>query len=188
MLLKNPSKRKALKKLLENKNAIDFVEMSWNEISEIWEKKQKEKYLYAIYLCFALIEEALRLTVFTYSSMEIAPAGSKRDVVGKREYSDYIKELMSYFRDTNFYNLIRWALILKLIDSNLFKDLEKIRKERNELVHKIWAEFRKQNNAYLRRKLEFYGRVCSEVLELFGKIYPLKEIYDFDIIKRLIFK
>lgn len=180
--------QKQLKNYLFDKNVIDFISDAWKEVAEILNRKKNDKYFYAILLCFTLIEDTLRLTVFTQLAMEIVPTGEKSDVIGKREYFYYQDYFMKYFRETDFYNLIRWALALKIIDSKLFKELDKTRDERNNLVHKLYLEKKRKNNVYLRKKLEFYGRICDRILEIFGEMYPLKEFYDFRIITPLFLK
>jgi len=182
---------KFLKDLLINsdKNALDMIEKAWNEeILKIVKNKEKERYLYAIFLCFSVIEDCLRLAVWTKSAEEIAPIGRKEDVVTMRKYQEYIRKYTYFFREKSFYDLIRWALILKIITSELYEDLDKIRKERNLIIHKLWMEFRRGNYRYLRRKLEFYGRVCYEMIECLEKVTIIKEVYDFSVIENLVFK
>jgi len=182
------NRQKKLKESLVDKNVIDFISDGWEEVSGIVNENKKDKYFYAILLCFTLIEDTLRLAVFTQLAMEIVPVGEKSDVVGKREYFYYQDYFMNYFRGTDFYNLIRWSLAFKIIDSKTFKDLDKVRDDRNNLVHKLYLEKKRKNNAYLRRKLESYGRICYQILKIFEKMYPLKEFYDFRIIMPLFLK
>jgi len=186
---KNPEK--ILKDFLINssKNALEMIERAWDEeILIIVKNKEKERYLYAIFLCFSIIEDCLRLAVWTKSAEKIAPIGNKKDVVTLREYEEYIEKFANFFRDKSFYDLIRWALILKIIDSRLYEELDKIRKERNLIIHKLWMEFRRGNYRYLRGRLEFYGRVCYEMIECLEKVTIIREAYDFSVIEKLIFK
>jgi len=182
---------KILKDFLINssKNALEMIEKAWDEeILIIVKNKEKERYLYAIFLCFSIIEDCLRLAVWTKSAEKIAPIGKKEDVVPLRKYLRYIEKYADFFKKRDFYELIRWALILKIINSKLYEDLDKIRKERNLIIHKLWMEFRRGNYRYLRRKLEFYGRICYEMIDCLEKVTIIREAYDFSVIKNLLFK
>jgi len=95
---------------------------------------------------------------------------------------------MQFFRGRSFYELVRWAFILRIIKSRIFEDLKKINKERNEIVHKLWCELRRRNFRYLRKKLEFYGRVCYETIDCLEETVPLRGIYGFEKIKPLMFR
>lgn len=188
-----PSLKAVVKNYLESsdKDVLDFIIDIWNnEIRIIAKNNEKEKYLYAIYLCFSLIEDLLRIIVWVKFALEIVSTGrdEKKNIIREKEYEKFIKYYQNFFREEKFYRLIKWGLALKVIESSLYKKLEKIRRERNELVHKLWLKLRRKNYRYLRRKLEFYGSVCYELINLSIKVVDIDEAWNSEVLEPLFFK
>jgi len=139
------------RRLYKLTNAVERVE---KDITAILNKRQSTRYLEGIVLMFSLIENILKWLVF----LKIAWDKSER-VLPKRE----IKSLVSFCNQQDFYSAINLAYVIGLIKHPLFRQLDQIRSERNDVVHQLYLFTHRRNRKVLRAKLKKIVRVAEQL-------------------------
>ena len=154
-----------------------------DELNGILNHRQKEKYYYGILLSFSLAEFMLKWITFIEGMWRPATKVAQKDFL--LLWDSY----QEFFAKTTLYNLIREAFLLQIIDLDLYKSLDKMRKERNELVHKLWIENKRNDFRFLRNKLEFYASIENRLVKRFNRIsnkVGIEEIFHYHGIKKLL--
>jgi len=144
----------------------DPLNKSIEEINFILDSKIKEKYYYAIFLAFAIIEFNLKFVIFMNQTWKFA---NKK--ISQNKFEKIANITGEKIKNMNFADLIKDALINDLVSVKLYTMLEKARKERNELVHSIWFHARRNDFRFLRKKLEMLCNLGSDLVSILNKTY-----------------
>jgi uncharacterized coiled-coil DUF342 family protein len=64
----------------------------------------------------------------------------------------------------------RLALALGRIDYKLYKRVDGVREERNDVIHQLWVYQHRQNRAIIRKKLEKLAHVANDLVGACNKI------------------
>jgi hypothetical protein len=155
------------------KNIVDQINRIGNEINDILDKKQTEKYFQSVALLYSFIENILKWLVFGESLWIRAE---------DRKFStkDY-KTIKEFCKQQNFYTASNLAYDFGLIDLKLYERISQARIERNRIIHKFWTYERRGNRAVMRKKLEKLARIASDLVRVFNKLtrkIGVDEIYD----------
>jgi hypothetical protein len=131
------------------------------EINAILNDCQKEKYFYGIVLLYSFIENLLKWLVFVTLLWD----KSVRDL---RE--EEVTAVQQYCKRLTFYNAQQIALAVDVIDWRLFRRIDAIRTERNDVVHQFWLYTHRGNRLVLRKKLEKLARVANDLVGQFNSL------------------
>ena len=121
-------------------------------------------------LLYSVIENLLKWIVYTDIVWE---KYSKKMRVTKNVRREE-KEIRQFCKRLSFYNAVRIALTSGWIDYRLYKKVEEIRKERNNVVHQLWIYRHRHNRAVIRKKLEKLALATNDLAGVSNRV--VKEI------------
>jgi hypothetical protein len=133
-----------------------------DEINTILDTNQESRYFEAIAVIHSFLEDMLRWLIFT--KIIWTRSGEDKSLMAPGE----VEELRGYCNRLNFYSLLHMGLAVELLDFASFKTLDKIRSERNELVHQYWAYTHKGDRQVFRQKLEELAAAASDLVNRFN--------------------
>ena len=142
-------------------NLIDTINEIADEINSVLDERKKEKYFEDIILLYSFIENLLRWIVFVRVIWERAEKESSQKECNK---------LANFYGRLNFYQILNVALSISLIEFKLYKQIDQIRKERNNIVHNLWLFKHRNNFVVLRKKLEKLARIASALVGIFNNL------------------
>lgn len=99
---------------------------------------------------------------------------SKKNLRATKNLRSEWKEIRQFCKKLNFYSATRIALAIGRIDYKLYKRVDNIRDERNDLIHQLWIFRHRNNRAVMRKKLEKLALVTSDLgwsLQEDGTVY-----------------
>lgn len=91
------------------------------------------------------------------------------------------KEIRQFCKRLSFYNAVRFALAIGKIDYRLYKRVDSIRDERNDVVHQLWIYRHRHNRAVIRKKLEKLALVTNDLVgvsKMMGEHIGVDEVWD----------
>ncbi len=139
-------------------NAIDRVD---RDISAILSKNQSARYFEGVILMYSLIENTLKWLVFVKILW---------DKSAKTLREGEIISLKNFCNQQDFHSSLHLALITGLIPHSLFSRIEKIRVERNDIVHQAYLFVHRRNKRVLRAKLERLVGIAGDLFVLFNDL------------------
>jgi len=137
----------------------DLINEIADEINGVLTQSQRQRYFDCTILLYSFIENLLKWLVF----VKILWIKSSKTVMTKKEG----REIRHFCRRLNFYNCLRIALGTDLISYPLYKKLDRVREERNDVVHQLWIYKHRRSNLILRKKLEKLARASSDLVGVF---------------------
>ena len=81
-----------------------------------------------------------------------------------------IEQLRQYCNQLSLYQLLNLGLSVDLLSYSLFRKLDAVRIERNQLVHQYWLYRHKGKTHILRKKLEKLARVVNALVGKFNDL------------------
>lgn len=161
------------KELKEYSSITEPINEIAKEVNSILSKRERERYFEKIVLNYSLVENLLKWLVYVKLSW---------DKAGRKEILDEEMEKLRYFcKELNFYTALQIALSIDLINLDLHKEIDEVRKERNNLVHQYWIYSHRKNFRVLRKKLEKLSRVVNKLIEIFNQLTEevgIEEVYE----------
>jgi hypothetical protein len=125
-----------------------------DEVNAVLDERQKDRYFPCIILVYSFLENILQWFVFVKLLWE----------AGRVMKPEEFNTLRKYCRSLRFRSALQQAFALGLIDWKLYKRLDAIREERNDVVHQFWLHSHRGNNLVLRKKLEKLARAASDLV------------------------
>ena len=141
-------------------NTSALINTIVDEVISVLNERQKERYFDSVILLYSLIENLMKWIVYSdilwkkYRRKKRVTQNVRRE---QREIHQFVKRL-------GFYETVRIALVSGLIDYKLYKKVEGIRTERNNVVHQLWIYQHRHNRAVIRKKLEKLILVTGEIM------------------------
>lgn len=142
-----------------------------DEIDSVLNDRKTEKYFDGIVLLYSFIENLLKWLVFVKLLWEANRVLTDEET----------KTLQQFCKRLTFYNAQHIAFSVSIIDWRLFKRIDAIRQERNDVLHQFWLYAHRSNNLVLRKKLEKVAGVASALVESFNNLTQeigLDEVYE----------
>jgi len=136
-------------------NIADVINKIAEEINETLEDRHKDKYFEDVVLIYSFMENVLKWLVF------IKIMWDKSD---RLLSLDEINSVRNFSKDLSFYNALRMAIVLDIIDMKLYKRIDDARKERNDVIHQFWLYAHRGNKLVLRKKLEKLARIAGNLV------------------------
>lgn len=134
-----------------------------DEINVILNSKQKDRYFEGIAIVHSFIEDMLKWLVFT-------------QIVWNRSRDNHsmmtgeVEKIREYCNGLNFYSLLNLGLSTGLITFDFFNELNKVRNERNSLVHQYWVYIHKGKRLIFRKKLEKLAGIGSKLVSCLNRL------------------
>jgi len=141
------------------------------EINSVLNSRNKEKYFEEIVLLYSFIENLLKWLVFVKILWKKP---------GEELTHEEVNKLKSFCKRLNFYNALNVSYSIDLIDSNLYSGIDKVRDERNNVIHQFWIYSHRNNLLVLRKKLEKLARVANQLVGIFNQLtreVGVEEVY-----------
>jgi hypothetical protein len=132
-----------------------------DEINSDLNNKTKEKYFHDAILLYSFIENLIKWLLF----VKLIWDKSKKPLKNEE-----VVNLKKWCKSSTFYNAVNAALHTSLIDLDLYKKIDKVRQERNDVIHQLWLYQHRNNRLVLRKKLEKLANVASELVGIFNKL------------------
>lgn len=139
-------------------SAVSRVE---EDIRAILRKHQSTRYFEGIILMYSLIENVLKWLVFLKAVWDKSDHG-----LSERE----LDSLKQFVNQQDFSPTLNLAFVTGLIKYSLFESIDKIRKERNDLVHQCYLFTHRRNPRVLRAKLERLVRIADDLFMVFNNL------------------
>ena len=142
------------------------------EINLVLNSRSKERYFEEIIMLYSFIENLLKWLVF----VKILWQKSDKELTQKEA-----NKLRSFYKKLNFYNALYMAFSIDLIDFSLYKRIDMIREERNNVIHQFWMYSHRNNLLVLRKKLEKLAGVASQLVRIFNQLTQevgVDEVYE----------
>jgi hypothetical protein len=139
----------------------DSINTIAGQVNDVLNSKFREKYFESIIVLYSLLEGVLRWLIFLKLLWDRA---NKKFSEGETD------SLREFVRNLNFYNCIRVAHSLFLIDYQLMNQIDSLRKERNDVVHQAWLYDHRTDYRVLRKKLERIARISSNLVGAVNKL------------------
>lgn len=139
-------------------NAVARIE---KDIRTILDKRQSTRYFEGIVLMYSLNENVLKWLIF----VKIVWDKSDR-ALPRRE----VESLRQFCNQQDFHSAQNLALITGLIKQPLFRRIDQIRKERNNIVHQCYLFTHRRNVRVLRAKLERVVSVAEDLFVVFNDL------------------
>jgi hypothetical protein len=142
-------------------NTADMIDLIADEVNSILNKRQKERYFDSVMLLYSVIENLLKWIVYTDIVWE---KYSKKILRVTKNARREEKEIHRFCKRLSFHNALRIALARGWLDYRLYKKVEEIRVERNNVVHQLWIYHHRHNRLVIRKKLEKLALVTNDLV------------------------
>jgi hypothetical protein len=143
-----------------------------DEVNSVLNNCCKLKYFEDIILLYSFIENLLKWLLFVKTLWEKAQEQLTQDELTRLRFS---------CKSLSFHKALNKALEIKLINSRLYKRVDSVRKERNNVIHQFWVYTHRANLVVLRKKLEKLARVANELVAIFNRLTKkvgVDEVYE----------
>ena len=159
---------------------IEAIEKLEKDIRTILSGHQATRYFEGIILINSLIENVLKWLVYV-------------KVIWNKCYCDRIipdqefGRLKQFCNQQDFGSSLNLALVIGLINHRLYNQIDRIRIERNDIVHQCYLFTHRRNSRILRAKIERLVRVADRLFEVFNHLVEetgADASYDFFRVRR----
>jgi hypothetical protein len=116
-----------------------------------------------------LTENLLKWLLFISKAWDKCASEKTQELVDKE-----IEEVRAFCKRLNFYSVLHIAFLTDVLDYDLYRKIDAVRKERNDLIHQLWIFSHRHDSSALRRKLGELAEVVSELVGIFNQL--IKEI------------
>lgn len=137
------------------------------EVNQCLAKSDESKYFQNIALLYSFHENLLKWMV----AVQILWDRSDSERRNSGEINDEEnKKMKIFFKSLTFYQAQNLALSLGVIDLNLYKQIEQIRKQRNDILHDLWLFEHRNDNKKLRIELENIANITNDLIQVFNEL------------------
>jgi len=153
-------------------DVVEAINEVADDINSILDNREEEKYFEGIVLLYSFIENLLKWLVFVKLLWE-----KSDNVLGDKE----INTIKTFAKNLRFYDVLRIAYGVGLIDFGLFRNLDDTRRDRNDIVHQFWLYTHRKDIGELRTKLETLAANANDLVEIFNRLTEkigVDEVYE----------
>jgi hypothetical protein len=139
-------------------NAVERVE---KDVRTILSRRMSPRYFEGIILMYSLIENIVKWIVF----LKLVWVKCDRVLPAPE-----VESLKGFCNQQDFYSALNLALSTDLIKYSLFRRIDEIRKERNDIVHQCYLFTHRRNSRILRAKLEKLVSIADDLFVVFNNL------------------
>lgn len=150
-------------KTTEEINIADVINKIGQEVNLVLSKGRRQRYFDNIVLLYSFIENLLKWLIFVKMGWE--KCRIDRLMNGKE-----VESIEKFCRDLSFYNSLQIVLLVDLVDFKLYQKIDKIRRDRNDLVHQLWIYRHRDDFRQLRKRLEDLASVADKLVHICNKL------------------
>jgi len=147
------------------------------EINLVLNNKKKEKYFESVILLYSFIENLIKWLAFVKKLWKL----TEEEINHNKELTtNEVKKLINKYKKLSFSKTLHVAYEDSLIDRKLYKKLDKIREERNNLIHQYWLYKNCGNSLIMRKKAEKLAKVANQSVRIFNQLTEeigVEEVY-----------
>lgn len=136
-------------------NVADAINLIADHVNEVLNANQTERYFESLVVLYSLIEDVLRWMVFLKTLWD----RSTRELE-----DDELKEIIQLTGGLTFYDGIHRAKALGIISAHLGRRIDKVRRERNDLLHQAWLYAKRSDGRVMRKKLEKVAHIANDLI------------------------
>lgn len=125
------------------------------EVEEVLKSHNEEKYFEEIIVLYNLIENLLKYTVF----LKIFREKINEEGLSKEE----LLKMSGFCWRLGFHDALNIGMCVGVIEFGLYMRIEKVKKERNDVIHQLWIYEHRRDATELRGRLEMLARVGRQV-------------------------
>ena len=153
---------------------VDTVNEIAKEVAEVLEKRNEGRYLETIMLLYSLIENLLKWLIFVETC--------RGKNWGEDELSEEdMENLHHFYSRLSFYHALHLGLSIHLISGELYREMRKVQKGRNDVTHNLWIYQHRKEPVKLRKELEMLVGVAMKLVKITG--YIIEETDTFEVQK-----
>jgi len=142
---------------------VDLINELGDEINRVLNTGNKQRYFECVILLYSFVENLLVWLLYVKTLWEMH---SKPAEISSKELDDTER----FFQRLSFYNSTWMALSTKLIDLDLWRRIDKLRKERNNMIHQLWLYEHRGDTSQLRKKLEELASAANDLVSIFKRL------------------
>jgi len=139
-------------------NAVVRVEQ---DVRAILARGQSTRYFEGIVLMYSLIENVLKWLVY------LKVIWDKCDRLLPQREVDILKQ---FCNQQDFRSALNLALVTGLVGHRLFSRIERVRRERNDVIHQCYLFTHRRNRRVLRARLEKLVSVADALFRVFARL------------------
>lgn len=153
------------------------------EVELVLKSHNEEKYFEEIMLLNSLIENLLKWSAFVKILWERGKEIKLHKSVEEKRLQqmlDEVEKLGSFYKRLDFYSALNIGLSINLIGFNLYKRIDKVRIERNNVTHQLWIYGNRRNSLVLRKTLERLAGVARQLARITDQLTDeigVEEVY-----------
>lgn len=155
----------------------DVINETAEEVNAVLNGRIEEKYFDHIVLLYSFIENLLKWLIYVKVHWEKSKLVKE---MSKKEF-DRIEQ---FCRDLRFYNSLQIALLIDLVDFDLYQRIDKVRRDRNDIIHQLWMYAHRSDPSELRKHLEILARVANELVSICNRLtreIGMEEIWEMSL-------
>jgi len=166
-------------KTTEKINIADVINKIGREVNLVLSERRRQRYFDNIVLLYSFIENLLKWLIFVEICWEKCRV--VRLMNGKE-----VESIEKFCRDLSFYNSLQIVLLVDLVDFELYQKIDKIRRDRNDLVHQLWIYRHRKDFRQLRKRLEDLTSVADRLVHICNKLVEeigMANVWDISLAK-----
>jgi len=141
----------------------DVINKTAEEVNAVLDGRIEEKYFDNIVLLYSFIENLLKWSIYVRIHWEKSKLVKE---MSKKEF-DRVEQ---FCRNLHFYNSLQIALLIDLVDFDLYQRIDKVRCDRNDIIHQLWMYAHRSDLKELRTHLENLAGVANELVGLCNRL------------------
>jgi len=142
---------------------VNTVNEIGKEVEEVLGTRNEGRYLETIMLLYSLIENLLKWLIFVETCRD--------KNWGEDELSEEDMDNLRHFcSQLRLYDALNVGLSIHLISAELYREMRKVQKERNDVTHKLWIYQHRKEPIKLREELEMLVGVAMKLVKVTGYI------------------
>jgi hypothetical protein len=139
------------------------------EVKKILENNEEERFYESIIVQYSLIESTLKFLVFLQLTLNLTLLHLRKNTSAE-DYSFKMDSLKKYCQNLSFYQALNLAISSNVIDEKLYKEIDKIRIERNDWIHQCWLLYYKSDPSELKESLKQVNDTFWSLTVSFGDL------------------
>ena len=158
-----------IKELREYDDITQPINEIADEINSVLHNRKKDRYFEKIVLLYSFIENILKWLVFVKLVWERCCSNESVKLSGA-ELDEQANRVESFSRSLSFYHATNLAYSVALINYDLYRRIEHVRKQRNNIVHQFWLYSHRNDFSELRKTLKELAKVAKQLVGVLDRL------------------
>lgn len=149
-----------------------------DEVNNCLDNNEETKYFQNLALLYSFQENILKWLVFIKICWDKSDPKLKGG--GEVEVEEFNK-IKNFCSQLSYYQAQNLALSFNVIDLNLYKKIDTVRHQRNNILHDLWLYEHRNNYEELRKELEMLASISNDLMQVFNDLSEeigVEDIYE----------